>query len=147
MLKHFLVPEKDQVIVPVEKARAGTQAVFEKMGIPADEAKTCADVLITSDLRGCESHGISNMLRNYIDSYASGAYNPHPNFKTVRESSVTATWDGDEGLGIHLGPRAMDLAIEKAREHGMGAVAVNNTKHFGMLAYYVMQAVEDREVS
>jgi L-2-hydroxycarboxylate dehydrogenase (NAD+) len=142
MLKHFLVPEADQVMVTEEKARAATQAVFEKMGLPADEAKSCVDVLITSDLRGCESHGISNMLRSYIASYGDGIYNAHPNVKTLRESSVTATWDGDEGLGIHLGPRAMDLAISKAKEHGMGAVAVKNTKHFGMLAYYVMQAVE-----
>jgi L-2-hydroxycarboxylate dehydrogenase (NAD+) len=143
MLKHFLVPEKDQVLVSEEKARAGTQAVFEKMGLPADEAESCADVLMISDLRGCESHGISNMLRAYIASYGEGTYNPRPEVKTVRESSVTATWDGDEGLGIHLGPRAMNLAIEKAREHGMGAVAVKNTRHFGMLAYYVMQAIEE----
>ncbi len=142
MLKHFLVPEEDQVLVSEEKARSGTKAVFEKMGLPADEAESCADVLLTSDLRGCESHGISNMLRNYIASYGDGTYNPHPDVKVVRESSVTATWDGDEGLGIHLGPRAMNVEIEKAREHGMGAVAVKNTKHFGMLAYYVMQAID-----
>jgi len=142
MLKHFLVPEEDQVLVSEETARAGTQAVFEKMGLPPNEAKSCADVLITSDLRGCESHGISNMLRAYIDSYGNGAYNARPKVKTVRESSVTATWDGDQGLGLHLGPSAMKLAIEKAREHGMGAVAVKNTAHFGMLAYYVLQAIE-----
>jgi L-2-hydroxycarboxylate dehydrogenase (NAD+) len=143
MLKHFLVPEKDQVLVSEEKARAGTQAVFEKMGIPTDEAASCADVLLTSDLRGCESHGISNMLRAYVESYGDGSYNARPDVKTVRESSVTATWDGDRGLGIHLGPRAMNLAINKAKEHGMGAVAVKNTRHFGMLAYYVMQAVDN----
>ena len=142
MLKHYLVPEKDQILVSEEKARAGTTAVFEKMGLPADEAASCADVLMTSDLRGCESHGISNMLRAYIRSYGDGTYNPRPDVKTVRESSVTATWDGDRGLGLHLGPRAMDLAIEKAREHGIGAVSVKNTKHLGMLAYYPLPAVE-----
>ena len=98
MLKHFLVPEEDQVLVSEKTARAGTQAIFEKMGLPSDEAKSCADVLITSDLRGCESHGISNMLRAYVESYSNGSYNARPNVKTVRESSVTATWDGDQGL-------------------------------------------------
>ena len=142
MLKHFLVPEEDQVLVSEKTARAGTQAIFEKMGLPSDEAKSCADVLITSDLRGCESHGISNMLRAYVESYSNGSYNARPKVKTVRESSVTATWDGDQGLGLHLGPNAMNLAIEKAREHGMGAVAVKNTAHFGMLAYYVLQAIQ-----
>ncbi len=142
MLKQFLVPEKDQVLVPEEKARAGTQAVFEKMGLPPDEAATSTDVLITSDLRGCESHGISNMLRYYITSYGDGSYNPRPNVKTVRESNTSATWDGDRSLGLHIGPGAMELAMDKAEEHGMGAVAVKNTKHFGMLAYYTLQAVE-----
>ena len=142
MLKHFLVPKEDQVLVSEQKARLGTQAVFEKMGLPADEAQSCTDVLLTSDLRGCESHGISNMLRAYIASYGDGSYNARPKVKTLRESSVTTTWDGDRGLGIHLGPDAMKLAISKARDHGMGAVAVKNTKHFGMLAYYVMQAIE-----
>ena len=142
MLKHFLVPEKDKVMVTEDKARAATQAVFEKMGLLADEAASCTDVLITSDLRGCESHGISNMLRNYITSYGNGSYNPRPNVKTVRESAVTSTWDGDRALGLHIGPRAMELAMEKADQHGMGAVAVKNTAHVGMLAYYVLQAVK-----
>lgn len=142
MLKQFFVPEKDQVMVSEETARAGTQAVFEKMGLPADEAESCTDVLITSDLRGCESHGISNMLRAYIKSYGSGAYNPRPNIKTVRESAVSATWDGDKALGLHIGPRAMELAMDKADQYGMGAVAAKNTAHFGMLAYYALQAVE-----
>ena len=82
MLKHFLVPEEDKVMVTEDKARTATQAVFEKMGLPEDEAASCTDVLITSDLRGCESHGISNMLRNYIKSYGNGEYNPRPNVKT-----------------------------------------------------------------
>jgi LDH2 family malate/lactate/ureidoglycolate dehydrogenase len=143
MLKQFLVPEKDQVLVKEEKARAATQAVFEKMGLPANEAASCADVLITSDLRGCESHGISNMLRNYIASYGNGAYNPRPNVKTVRESAVTATWDGDKALGLHIGPRAMELAMEKADQYGMGSVAIKNTAHVGMLGYYALQAVRN----
>lgn len=142
MLKHFLVPEKDRVMVTEDKARTATQAVFEKMGLPEDEAASCTDVLITSDLRGCESHGISNMLRNYIKSYGNGEYNPRPNVKTVRESAVSATWDGDRALGLHIGPRAMELAIEKADQYGMGAVAVKNTAHVGMLAYYALQAVK-----
>jgi LDH2 family malate/lactate/ureidoglycolate dehydrogenase len=142
MLKQFLVPEKDQVLVKEAKARAATEAIFVKMGLPEDEASSCADVLMTSDLRGCESHGISNMLRRYIQMYGEKFLNPHPNVKVVRESAVSATLDGDRALGLHVGPRAMEMAMEKAEEYGMGAVAVQNIGHVGMLAYYPLMAIE-----
>ena len=71
MLKRFLVPEKDQVMVSEADARAATEAIFVKMGLPEDDAVLATDVLITSDLRGCESHGVSNMLRNYVAMYLS----------------------------------------------------------------------------
>ena len=142
MLKHFLVPEADQVLVAEATARAGTQALFERMGMPADDAALCADVLITADLRGCESHGISNMVRRYLEMYAAGRMNPRPDVKTVRESAVSATLDADRGIGLQVGPKAMTIAMDKADEFGMGAVGVKNCGHVGMLAYYPMMAIE-----
>ena len=142
MMEHFLVPEVDAVRVTEDAARAGTQAIFEKMGLSGNDAALCADVLITSDLRGCESHGISNMLRRYIDSYRAGRFNPVPNVRTERESAVSATLDADHGIGLQVGPQAMEMAIEKAETHGMGAVGVHNCGHVGMLAYYPLMAIE-----
>ena len=142
MLKHFLVPEADQVLVAEATAREGTQALFEKMGMPAEDAALCADVLIMSDLRGCESHGISNMVRRYLEMYPAGILNPTPNVKTIRESAVSATLDADRGIGLQVGPRAMQIAMDKAEEYGMGAVGVQNCGHVGMLAYYPLMAIE-----
>ncbi len=142
MLERFLVPDADVVRVSEDAARAGTQAIFEQMGLVRDDAALCADVLITSDLRGCESHGISNMLRRYIDSYRAGRFNPAPNISAVRESAVSATLDGDRGIGLQVGPRAMEMAMEKAEASGMGAVGVHNCGHVGMLAYYAMMAIQ-----
>lgn len=142
MLKHFLVPEADQVLVSEATARAGTQALFENMGMPADDAALCADVLVVSDLRGCESHGISNMVRSYLQMYASGILNPTPDVKTIRESPVSVTLDADRGIGLQVGPRAMGIAMDKAAETGMGAVGVQNCGHVGMLAYYPLMAIE-----
>ena len=142
MLKHFLVPETDQVLVSEAAAREGTQAIFEAMGVPPDDAALCTDVLIASDLRGCESHGVSNQLRIYISQYRNGGVNPTPNVKVVRESAVSATLDADLGIGLQVGPRAMEMAMDKAEEFGMGAVGVQRCGHVGMLAYYPLMALE-----
>ena len=142
MLKHFLVPEADQVLVSEQAARTGTQALFEAMGMPTDDAALCTDVLITSDLRGCESHGISNMVRRYLEMYSAGRLNPTPDVKTIRESAVSATVDADGGIGLQVGPKAMEIAMDKASEFGMGAVGVQNCGHVGMLAYYPLMAIE-----
>src|SRR5210317_732119 len=120
MLKRFLVPPEDQVLVGEAAARAATEAVFESMGLPSEDARLAADVLITSDLRGCESHGVSNMLRAYVAMYQAERMNPVPDVKILRESPVSAAIDADTGLGIQVGPRAMEMAIAKAEATGMG---------------------------
>jgi len=142
MLERFLVPEADRVLVSETAARSATQAIFEKMGLPEQDAAVATDVLITSDLRGCESHGVSNMLRAYVAMYGADQMKPRPEVIVLRESPVSATLDADSGLGIQVGPRAMAVAIEKAGTTGMGAVSVQNGGHFGMLAYYTLMALE-----
>ena len=141
MLKHFLVPEKDIVRVSEEAARKGMELLFCAMGVEEDDAKLAADVLILADMRGCESHGVSNMVRRYIEMYADGRLNPTPDVQVVRESAVSATLDADRGIGLHIGPKAMQKAIAKADEFGIGSVAVQRCGHVGMLAYYAMQAL------
>ena len=141
MLKHFLVPEADQVLVSETAARAGMAALFRAMNVSPEDSDLAADVLIEADLRGCESHGVSNMVRRYVEMYADGRLNPRPNVQVVRESAVSATLDADLGIGLHVGPKAMEMAIEKAEQYGMGAVGVQRCGHVGMLAYYPMQAL------
>jgi LDH2 family malate/lactate/ureidoglycolate dehydrogenase len=142
MLKRFLVPEPDQVLVSEAAVRSATEAIFVKMGMTEKDAALATDVLITSDLRGCESHGVSNMLRSYVAMYERDLMNPRPDVKVLRESAVSATLDGDRGVGIQVCPGAMRMAIEKAEATGIGAVAVQNCGHVGMLAYYPLMALE-----
>lgn len=142
MLERFKVPAEDQVLVREEKMRSATEAIFSKMGLSDEDAQLSADVLIHSDLRGCETHGVSNMLRKYVQAYGEGKSNPRPNLRVLRESSTTATLDADGGLGLHTAPKAMEIAIEKADRHGMGAVSVRNTGHCGMLAYHAMMPLK-----
>ncbi len=142
MLERFHVPVEDRVYVKQEKMRAATEIIFKKMGLSDKDAELSADVLMLSDLRGVETHGVSNQLRAYVQGYNDGESNPRPNITTLRESPTTATMDGDSGLGLHTAPVAMEVAIEKAAKHGIGSVSMRNSGHLGMASYHAMMAIE-----
>jgi len=115
--------------------------VFEHAGVPSAEAALAADVLNAADRRGIDSHGVAR-LETYFDLISSGRINPRPNVHVVRETSSTATVDGDDGLGLVVGSAANRMAFEKADRAGSGWVAVRNTNHFGIAGYYVLEALK-----
>ena len=143
MLERFKVPKADQVRVPESSLRETVAAIFEKMGVTAGDSAIGADVLVTADLRGVETHGVSNMLRAYVKLYGNGAMNPRPDWKIVRESPATATIDADGGLALILGPKAMRIAIDKAGSVGIGAVTMYNAGHSGPIGHHAMLAAEE----
>ena len=141
ILERFKVPRKDQVLVPEAELRRTVTRIFEKLRVSPDDAAEAADVLTMTDLRGVETHGVSNMLRRYVSDYKAGRLDPRPGWRVVRESPGTAVIDAERRLGIILGPKAMRLAIEKARTVGVGVVTVFNSGHFGAIGHYAMEAV------
>lgn len=140
MLERFKVPVADQVRVSEPSLRRTTTALFEKVGVPHEDAVEGANTLVMSDLRGVESHGVSNMLRRYLQDYTDGTLNPRPNWRVVRESPATAVTDADGGLAVILGPKAMRLAIKKARAVGVGVVTMYNSGHSGAVGHHAMLA-------
>jgi LDH2 family malate/lactate/ureidoglycolate dehydrogenase len=142
VLEQFRVNLDEAVLVQADDLRATVAAVFGKMGVEPPDARLAADVLVVADLRGVDSHGVSNMLRSYIDGYQNGDINPRPNWKIIRETPSTANIDSDRGLGIIITPKAMDIAIQKAKAVGMGMVAIGNARHLGMASYHSMMALE-----
>ncbi len=142
MLERFHPAPEDVVVVPEGALRSTVQAIFEKMGCSKEDAELGADGLVMSDLRGVETHGVSNMLRTYVAQYNDGTLNPRPQPRILRETVATATMDADRGLGIITGPRAMDIAIQKAKEAGVGIVTARNGGHLGMLAFHAMRALD-----
>ena len=136
------MPDDIAVRVDVDKLRKATEQVFMKCGVPESEAKLGADVLIFADESGIDTHGVSNMLRAYISMYGSGNINPDPRMKIVKETPSTATIDGDAGLGCMIAPKAMEIAIEKAKVVGTGVVSIRNSGHLGAAGYHAMMAVE-----
>lgn len=116
--------------------------VFKGIGVPDEDAKICAEVLITSDKRGIDSHGIGRLKPIYYDRIKEGIQNPITNFEIVREGMTTAVIDGHDGMGHVVGKRAMQMAIDKAKKCGMGMVAVRNSTHYGIAGYYALMAAE-----
>jgi len=142
ILEQFKVPKKDEVRVSEAALRQTVTTIFEKMAVSPEDAAEAADVLVMTDLRAVETHGVSNMLRVYVQDYQAGKLNPAPGWHIVRESPGTAVIDAERRLGIMVGPRAMRLAVEKARTVGVGMVTVFNSGHFGAVGHHAVVAAK-----
>jgi LDH2 family malate/lactate/ureidoglycolate dehydrogenase len=128
--------------VPVEPMRRFVEAAFIALGVPEEDARVTADVLLAADLRGIESHGIGR-LKVYTDRIRKGQLSPTTEIEIVRDGPAVAVLDGHHGMGPVIGCRAMKMAIEKAKAIGLGAVAVRNSSHFGIAGYYPLMAVRE----
>ena len=115
---------------------------FVGAGVPREDAVICTDVLLESDRRGIESHGCNRFKPVYIDRIKAGIQNPVTNFEIIKETPTTAVIDGHHGMGQVIGYRAMEMAIAKAKEYGMGMVAVRNSCHYGIAGYYATMAAK-----
>ncbi len=116
--------------------------VFIGLGVPKQDADIIADVLITSDKRGIDSHGIQR-CKMYYDRIKAGIYETKTEIKIVKDGPTTALLDGGCGMGHVIAYRAMKMAIEKAKKYGLGAVAVRNSTHFGIAGYYSLMAIKE----
>lgn len=142
MLERFHVPEEDEIRVNSEKLRKTAEQIFVKCGMTFANSKIATDVLLSADTRGVDTHGVSNMLRNYVLYLSEGSAKANPEWKIVRETESCATIDCDEGLGLVVAPQAMNIAIEKAKKTGVGLVSMGNGRHLGMAGYHAMMALE-----
>jgi L-2-hydroxycarboxylate dehydrogenase (NAD+) len=106
------------------------------------DADIISDVLIESDKRGIDSHGIGRLKPIYLDRIGWGILNPETKIDIVKETETTAVLDGNNGMGHVISKKAMEMAIEKAKTHGMGMVAVRNSTHYGIAGYYASMATE-----
>ena len=121
-------------------------AVFEKMGVPTEDARLCADVLLESDRRGIESHGCNHFKPIYIDRIKSGILNPVTKIDILKETPTTAVLDANDGMGMVASKKAMDMCIEKAHKYGMGMVAVRNSSHYGIAGYWTGLAAKENMI-
>jgi LDH2 family malate/lactate/ureidoglycolate dehydrogenase len=121
--------------------KAFVSACLTTVGVTEQDAAVVADVLVAADLRGVESHGVAR-LRRYVDGIRQGKIRAERSLSIVRENAATAVLDAGNGLGQPASVAAMELAIAKAGQVGLGAVAVRRSNHFGIAGYYAMLALE-----
>ncbi|MEW5868133.1 MAG: Ldh family oxidoreductase [Chloroflexota bacterium] len=128
------------VKVPVNVLVDFTIQALLAMGAPLEDARIITDVIITSDLWGIRSHGIAH-LKMYHERIQKGLQLAATRWSVVKDAQATAVINGGNGMGMVVGYHAMQLAIEKARQYGLGAVAVRNSSHYGVAGYYPLMAV------
>jgi len=136
-----MMPEEN-VYVPVDNLTKFMVQALLAMGTPEKDAEIIADVLITADLWGIKSHGVAH-LRMYNSRIKIGLQLPVSNWTVVKDTPATAVVDGGNGMGMVIGYEAMKMAIQKASQYGIGAVAVRNSSHYGAAGYYTMMAVKE----
>jgi L-2-hydroxycarboxylate dehydrogenase (NAD+) len=127
--------------VGAEALAAFCVRVFERMGVPAEDARVTADVLVRANLRGIDSHGVARLAR-YVNGLRDGVMVARPEQKVVIETPTTVMLDAGSGLGQPVSHRAMTMAIAKAQEFGCGFATVRNSNHYGIAGYYAMMALE-----
>ena len=134
---------KDCEWVDFEVMESFMKDCLVKSGVPEADAEIVSDVLIESDKRGIDSHGIGRLKPIYIDRIDWGILNPVTKVDVVKETPTTAVLDGNNGMGHVVGKQAMQMAIDKAKENGLGMVAVRNSTHYGIAGYYSLMACEN----
>ena len=141
MLERFKVPEEIAVRVSPATMRKAVEDVFVALGMSEEGAAKCADPLIYADVRGIDSHGVSNMMRAYVARLKAGHINPRPVMKRVRDFPAAVSVDGDRGLGLGQGKELMELACARAKTTGVAVVTAFNTRHYGASAYHAHLAL------
>ena len=128
--------------VDAEKLIDFSAKVLRRLGVPEGDAQITARLLVASDLRGIDSHGVARLQVFYARRIQSGVINLNPKVKIFSQAPSTAIMDGDQGLGFVVGHRAMTEAMQRAEKTGAGFIAVRNSTHFGAGACYAMMALE-----
>jgi uncharacterized oxidoreductase len=116
--------------------------IFAARGVPDDDAAWIARLLVRANLRGHDSHGVIRVPQ-YVDALKSGTLNARPAMRLVVDTPTVAILDGDGGFGQVVARRGLGLAVERARAHGLAAVALRGANHVGRLADYAEMAAQE----
>ena len=115
---------------------------FKGYGVPEEDAKICADVLLESDRRGIESHGCNRFKPIYIDRIVKGTLKPVTEIEVLKDTPTTLVYDAHDGMGMVVSYRMMDALIEKAKKYWMAGGAIRNSTHYGIAGYWTTMATK-----
>ncbi len=126
--------------VPWELINSFMVDVFKGYGVPEEDAKICADVLLESDRRGIESHGCNRFKPIYLDRIKNGTLMPVTRIDIIKETATTVVMDANNGMGMVASHKMMEMLIEKAKTYGMAAGTIKNSTHYGIAGYWTTMA-------
>ena len=126
--------------VPWELMNSFMIDVFKCYGVPEEDAKICADVLLESDRRGIESHGCNRFKPIYLDRIDNGTLLPVTKIDIVKETPTTVVMDANDGMGMVASWHMMNKLIEKAKLYGMAGGTIYNSTHYGIAGYWTTMA-------
>ncbi|MFC7342943.1 Ldh family oxidoreductase [Saccharopolyspora griseoalba] len=133
---------QSDVTIPHEELHALVSGAFTERGVPADRAATAASALCHGDLCGFTSHGVFNLPRLYLPLFESGRVDPRAELTTGTDLGACASVDAGRALGLWAAAEAVDRAVERAEEHGIGLLAVRGATHFGCVGFHAARAAE-----
>ena len=116
---------------------------FKGYGVPEEDAKICADVLLESDRRGIESHGCNRFKPIYINRIVNGTLLPVTNIEILKETPTTVVMDAHDGMGMVASHKMMEMLIKKAKTYGMAGGAIRNSTHYGIAGYWTTMASKE----
>jgi ureidoglycolate dehydrogenase (NAD+) len=122
-------------VVREEELTALAVAALEALGMPRKDAEDCARILVMGDLFGVHTHGVSR-LESYAERVRAGGAKARPDIRIERVAPTIARLDGDRGVGPLVGMRALEAAMEMARDSGTGIVFARDSNHFGAIGPY-----------
>lgn len=141
MVSKVKLNDSNSTRVPATALQTQLASIFEAVGTPADDATVAAKILVSASVRGVDTHGVANVV-GYSKNAEDGTYTVPQTTEILSESETTALVSGGNGIGLVSAYRAMEIAIEKAKKHGLGMVSIKDGHHVGMVAYYAMMALE-----
>ena len=117
--------------------------IFKAYGVPEEDAIICTEVLLDADKKGMDTHGLNRLKPIYIDRIKDKIQSPVTDWEIIKETPTTAIIDAHDGMGQVASYHSMKLAIDKAKEYGMGMVAVRNSTHYGTAGFYTEMAAKE----
>lgn len=142
LFKTMQTADDKTILIPSDFLEQFMTAALQNIGVPLNDAKTCAAVTIAASRRGIDSHGVERFKTFYYDRVLSGQQNGKTRIEIVRQRPTTAVIDGHNGMGQVIATKAMELAIKKAKRYGLGMVVVRNSTHYGIAGYYAEMAAK-----
>ncbi len=134
--------DSDAARVDHETLRGWVTDVLMTCRYSHDDAAIIADVLVESDLRGIDSHGVPRLARLYVNRLDAGVIDPNAQLKVVREKAAAITFDAQHGIGPLMAYRAMERCLDKAQDAGVCIATVGHSDHFGIAGYYATMALD-----